>query len=94
MKTLFIAIAACMSLQGQAFALDFGHGHFEMARADTDNKARISLSEATQMVQQRFGGRILAAQEMPERNAYRIKVLTPQGEVRVVIVDAETGRME
>jgi len=94
MKTLFLILAACIGIQGHAFAADFEHGQFKIARAEKVQRARISLSEATQRVQERTGGRVLAAQELRDRNAYRIKVLTPQGEVRIVIVDAETGEME
>jgi uncharacterized membrane protein YkoI len=54
------------------------------------------LSEAADLVQKRTGGRILSAQDVREqgREMYRIKVLTRQGEVRIVLVDAATGRME
>ena len=57
---------------------------------------RLSLSEAADRVQQRSGGRILAAQAIREtgREVYRIKILTSQGEVRIVLVDAATGNME
>lgn len=57
---------------------------------------RINLNEAAEMVQRQTGGRILAAQSVRDggRPSYRIKVLTGQGEVRIVFVDAETGAME
>jgi len=94
MKYFFLAIAAFMAFQGHAFAMDFAHDRFHLTRAETAKQPRISLSEATQSVQARTGGRVLAAQEVRERNAYRIKILTPQGEVRIIYVDAETGAME
>lgn len=58
--------------------------------------ARLSLSEASDLVVRRIGGRVLAAQAVREsgRELYRIKVLTAQGEVRIVLVDAATGQME
>lgn len=52
---------------------------------------RISLAEATDRVQQATGGRILDARD--DGNLYRIKVVTRQGEVRVVYVDPRTGAM-
>ena len=57
---------------------------------------RISLNQAADLVQQRTGGRVLSAQAVREqgREIYRIKVLTRQGEVRIVLVDAATGHME
>lgn len=94
MKSIFWVIAAFMAIQGHAFATDFAHDRFQIARAETATRPRISLSEATQSVQARTGGRVLAAQEMRERNAYRIKILTPQGEVRIIFVNADTGEME
>lgn len=57
---------------------------------------RLSLSEAADLVQRQRGGRVLAAQAVREqgREMYRIKILTAQGEVRIVLVDAATGNME
>ena len=59
-------------------------------------QGRLNISEATDLVQRRMGGRVLAAQAVREqgREMYRIKVLTGQGEVRIVLVDAATGHME
>lgn len=50
---------------------------------------RISLDQAVAKVQRAIGGRVLDAREVG--NDYRIKVLTPDGEVRVVFVDARSG---
>jgi len=52
---------------------------------------RLSLEQAVSRVQQATGGRVLDARD--EGSVHRIKVLTPRGEVRVVIVDARTGAM-
>ena len=59
-------------------------------------RARVSLNEAADLVQRRTGGRVLSAQAAQEggREVYRIKVLTANGEVRIVRVDAATGQME
>ena len=53
--------------------------------------ARITLQQAIQSVQRATGGRVLDAREVS--GGYRIKILTPRGEVRVVYVDAKTGAM-
>jgi uncharacterized membrane protein YkoI len=53
--------------------------------------ARISLGEAAERVRQATRGRVLDARD--EGNHHRVKILTPQGEVRIVIVDARTGAM-
>lgn len=59
-------------------------------------RSGLSLNEAVDLVQRRTGGRVLAAQAAREqgREIYRIKILTQQGEVRIVLVDAATGSME
>lgn len=52
---------------------------------------RVSLEQAVARVQRATGGRVLDARDEGEQ--HRIKVLTRQGEVRVVIVDARSGAM-
>ena len=55
----------------------------------------VSLAEATRMVQERTGGQVLRAETKRDkgRAVHRIRVLTEDGRVRTVHVDAETGRM-
>jgi uncharacterized membrane protein YkoI len=52
---------------------------------------RVTLQQAIDAVQRATGGRVLDAKEVSGQ--YRIKVLTRNGEVRVVYVDAQTGEM-
>ena len=84
-----------MLLQPTAHALDTSstQSAWQLAQA---RQSRLSLSEAADLVQRQRGGRVLAAQAVREqgREMYRIKILTAQGEVRVVLVDAATGSME
>lgn len=70
--------------------------HMMLAEADQRGQRRITMSEAFEIVQRQTGGRVIQAQDARSegRNAYRIKVLTRQGEVRVVYVNAETGAIE
>ena len=49
----------------------------------------VSMRDAVSRVRQQTGGRVLDAQDRGSH--YRIKVLTPQGEVRIFRVDARTG---
>ena len=49
----------------------------------------VSMGDAINRVRKQTGGRVLDAKD--EGNHYRIKILTPEGEVRVLRVDAETG---
>jgi len=52
---------------------------------------RVSLAQAVEIVQRATRGKVLDAKDLGSH--YRIKVLTPNGEVRVVHVDAQTGAM-
>ncbi len=56
--------------------------------------ADVSRDDAAATVQKATGGRVLAVEqtERDGRVVWRVKVLTPQGEVRVVLIDAATGR--
>lgn len=51
----------------------------------------ISMEEAIDAVQRTTGGKVLDARRRDEH--YRIKILTRRGEVRVVYVDARTGKL-
>lgn len=58
--------------------------------------AQVSRNEAASMAQGSSGARVLSV-EKTDRNgraAWRVKLLTPQGEVRVVLVDATSGRSQ
>lgn len=53
--------------------------------------ARLTLEQAVDRVQRTTGGRVLDARDAG--GVYRVKVLTPRGEVLVVLVDPRTGAM-
>lgn len=61
-------------------------------RRDEVRRDGISLDEAVARVRRDTGGRVLSAE--PRDGRYRIKVLMPNGAVRVVNVDARSGRMD
>jgi uncharacterized membrane protein YkoI len=65
--------------------------HLRVAQASE----KVSLAQATRMVQERTGGQVLRAETKRDkgRAVHRIRVLTEDGRVRTVHVDAETGRM-
>ena len=54
----------------------------------------IDRDQAAAQVQKQTGGRVLSVDsaERKGKKVYRVKVLTRSGEVRVVIVDAKTGK--
>lgn len=68
-------------------------------RSSSHEEARregISLDEAVARVRRETGGRVLSAEARDRRGSttYRIKVLMPNGAVRVVNVDARSGRTD
>ena len=56
--------------------------------------ADVSRDEAAAAAQRSSGGRVLAVDraEQGGRAVWRVKVLTPRGEVRVILVDVASGR--
>lgn len=58
--------------------------------------AQVSLEQAVEQVQQQTRGRILAADTIPSgRNKlYRIKVLTPDGHVRVMQMHSDASMFD
>jgi uncharacterized membrane protein YkoI len=71
-------------------------GHAEDARSlappsSITRASRVSMEEAIDTVQRKTGGKVLDARRRDD--AYRIKILTRRGEVRVLYVDARTGEL-
>jgi uncharacterized membrane protein YkoI len=56
--------------------------------------ADVSRDDAAAMAQKATGGRVLAVDQAQRegRTVWRVKLLTPQGEVIVVLIDAASGR--
>jgi hypothetical protein len=56
--------------------------------------ADISRDGAAAAAQRLSSGRVLSVEktEAPRRPAWRVKVVTGQGEVRVILIDAGTGQ--
>lgn len=57
--------------------------------------ADISRDEAAAAAQRVTSGRVLSVEktESDRRPAWRVKVITSQGEVRVILIDAVSGRV-
>lgn len=55
----------------------------------------IDRDQAAMRVQQQTGGRVLAVEAATRDGAavFLVRVLTPDGEVRVLVVDARTGAL-
>ena len=58
--------------------------------------AEVSRDEAASIAQRSSGARVLSVERTDRngRSAWRVKLLTPQGEVRVVLVDTTSGRSQ
>jgi uncharacterized membrane protein YkoI len=56
--------------------------------------ADVGRDEAAAVAQRETGGRVLAVERADAggRAVWRVKVVTPRGDVRVVLVDAATGQ--
>jgi len=56
--------------------------------------ADVGRDDAAAVVQKASGGRVLAVEKIDRdgRSVWRVKVLTAQGEVKVMLVDAASGR--
>jgi hypothetical protein len=63
-------------------------------RAAPQDKPPLTLEEAVTKVQQDTGGKILSAdpRRLGRRTEYRIKVLTPDGHVRIVAISSDAPR--
>jgi len=57
--------------------------------------ADVSKDEAAAAAQRVTSGRVLSVEktESDRRPVWRVKVLTAQGEVRVILIDAASGRV-
>lgn len=62
---------------------------FSLGLVSPDASAAMSREQAVRMVQQQTNGRILSVDTVRRGNRiiYRIKVLTPEGHVRVIEID-------
>jgi uncharacterized membrane protein YkoI len=57
--------------------------------------ADVSRDEAAAAAQRAVSGRLLSIErsEVDRRPVWRVKILTAQGEVRVILIDAASGRV-
>ena len=67
-----------------------------LAAAALPAAAQVSRDDAAAVVQRETGGRVLAVERADAggRPVWRVKVVTPRGDVRVVMVDVATGRTQ
>jgi hypothetical protein len=67
-----------------------------LAMAGLPAWADVSRDDAAAVAQRETGGRVLAVERSDAggRAVWRVKVVTPRGDVRVVLVDVATGRTQ
>ncbi len=58
-----------------------------------EQRARISAAQAANIVEQRYGGKVMGVQTRQGRNGvvYSVKILQSSGHMRTVNVDGQTG---
>ena len=95
---VLLAVLACAEQNATAQQAVAQPAWNEMFLAQDNQRPgpRMTVADATELVQRQTGGRVLNAQEAHQdgRDGYRIKVLTRSGEVRVFFVDARNGAMQ
>lgn len=96
MKYIVLMLLLCAAPASHARGADVEGARDRQSVGASDRQGDASLSEAAKRVQKSTGGRVVSAQTVKEdgRRLHRIKVLTQQGEVRIVYVDAVTGDIE
>lgn len=92
---LFVLILWCAGAVSAAPRFDAAAGLVAAPAAQRVADRQLGVGEAARIAQRAVGGRILAAEPATEggRQVVRVKLLTPDGVVRVVVVDAATGRV-
>ena len=94
-RWLFLLMVVWIWAGAAAAAPDYGSGHSSSPRLVQAADRQISVGEAARIAQRAVGGRVLTADAATQggRPVVRVKLLTAQGVVRVVIVDATTGQV-
>ena len=65
-----------------------------LAAAALSAWAAVSRDDAAALAQRETGGRVLAVERADAggRPVWRVKVVTPRGDVRVILIDMATGQ--
>jgi uncharacterized membrane protein YkoI len=95
--SLMLALVAVAPAQAARYGGDFAHPRQLLARAHAAEHGRgLTLNQAAAKASRQLHGRVLAAQRVRRdgRVMYRIKLLMANGVVRIVYVDAQSGRLE
>jgi uncharacterized membrane protein YkoI len=93
---LLTVLALGLLPSANAAPLDRNHERAQRARPLVMAKAEMSLDAAVAMVRERFGGKVISASTTDQggRKVHVIKLLSDQGRVTTVKVDAQSGRIQ
>jgi hypothetical protein len=91
-----IAIALALALAVPAVVASPGHKNSDDRPAQVGQRGGLSLDEAVAKVERRFEARAIKAETRNAggRRSYRIRLLSADGRVFEVSVDAASGRVE
>ena len=97
LPALLLALGA-ISLTVPVHAADSQHGRggADRGRPIVLAKGEMSLDAAVEMVRGRYGGKVISASTTSRggKKVHVIKLLSDEGRVRTVRVDAQTGRIQ
>jgi uncharacterized membrane protein YkoI len=67
---------------------------FSLADAKSSNLSASSQSEAAQVAQKNYGGKVLKVEFLADKNPaeYRVKLLTNNGSVQIVTINASSKK--
>ena len=93
---LLTVLALGLLPPANAAPLDRPHDSGNRGRPIVMAKAEMSLDAAVAMVRDRFGGKVISASTTDQggRKVHVIKLLSDQGRVTTVRVDAQSGRIQ
>ena len=85
---------SCLLAATPVMAKPFHHPLMMMAQRGHSENGGISLDEAVRRARQQHRGKVLSAEavRIDGRKVYRIKILTKDGRVKRIHIDARTGQ--
>ena len=94
-RWLITASLVLLLAAGPVFASPFNHPLLLLAKRNHADNGGISMDEAVKRARQQHKGKVLSAEtiRVDGRKVYRIKILTKNGRVKRVKIDARTGQV-
>jgi uncharacterized iron-regulated membrane protein len=93
-RRLLVGCLVVLLAATPVMAKPFHHPFMMMAQRGHSENGGISLDEAVRRARQQYRGKVLSAEtvRVDGRKIYRIKILTKDGRVKRIHIDARTGR--